>query len=79
MVTKFGTGFDLHDFLDEFEDQGHRSKSPGQKTLFPRFSHLNNQIENPGLCCNIMMTFDIMVWHHGVTSKLNNSQKRKLA
>ncbi len=26
MVTKFGTGIDLDDILDEFDNKGHRSK-----------------------------------------------------
>ena len=41
MVTKFGTGVDLNDILDEFSGQGQKSRSPGQKTLFPGFSGLS--------------------------------------
>ncbi len=57
LCTKFGTGIDLGDILDEFDVEGHRSKVKVTrvKNVISRiFFHLTEQIPNPGLWCNTM-------------------------
>ncbi len=48
MVTKFGTGIDLDDLLDEFAGQGHRSKvkvTRSKKRHFQDFLILVNKYQ----------------------------------
>ncbi len=47
MITKYGTGIDLDDISDEFDGEGHRSRSSSQKGL-------SEQILNPGVCCDVI-------------------------
>ncbi len=39
-------------FLWRFDGQGRRSRSPGQK--MPGFCDLSDQLQNPGLLCNVL-------------------------
>ena len=39
---------------------GQGSMSPGQKMLFPGFSGLTARIQNIGLCCDVIMLFDVL-------------------
>ncbi len=58
----FGTGIDLDRILNEFDDEGHRSKvkvTRSKNVISRIFFHLSEQILNPGIWCDNMTSSDV--------------------